>query len=147
MLREEPRIRARHDFTGDEIDALEDRLAEFNQTRMDRGDAARIGFAAESDGELVGAVAGYTWGGICELRQVWVHEAYRGRGLGRSLMTQAIAEARGRGCARVFLATHSFQAPDFYRRLGFAAVAEVIDKPIGHKEIVMRLVLDGNGEV
>ena len=35
-----------------------------------------------------------------------------------------------------------FQAPDFYRRLGFAAVAEVIGKPIGHKEIVMRLVLD-----
>lgn len=57
-------------------------------------------------------------------------------------MMQAIAEAPSRGCARIFLATHRFQAPDFYRRLGFAAVAEVIGKPIGHKEIVMRLVLD-----
>jgi hypothetical protein len=39
------------------------------------------------------------------------------------------------------LATYDFQAPDFYRRLGFETVAEVPDKPVGHSEFIMRLSL------
>jgi N-acetylglutamate synthase-like GNAT family acetyltransferase len=74
------RIKARHDLTPDEVDGLEDRLYEINASRTGYKDAALLGFFAETQGELVGAVAGYTWGGICELRQVWVHEAHRGEG-------------------------------------------------------------------
>jgi hypothetical protein len=48
---------------------LEDRLYEIDARRTGYEDAALLGFVAEAQGELVGAVAGYTWGGICELRQ------------------------------------------------------------------------------
>ena len=135
------RIKARHDLTPDEVDGLEDRLYEINASRTGYEDAALLGFVAEVQGELVGAVAGYTWGGICELRQVWVHEAYRGEGLGEALMTEASREAKARGCAYIYLATHDFQAPSFYAKLGFQKVAEIPDKPLGHTEIVMRLPL------
>ena len=40
-----------------------------------------------------------------------------------------------------FLATYDFQAPEFYRRLGFEEVARIADKPLGHTEFVMRLSL------
>jgi ribosomal protein S18 acetylase RimI-like enzyme len=111
--------------------------------RAARGTKTRpsLGFLAEAQGELVGAVAGYTWGGICEVRQVWVHEAYRGEGLGEALITEASREAKARGCAYIYLATHDFQAPGFYAKLGFQKVAEIPDKPLGHTEIVMRLPL------
>jgi ribosomal protein S18 acetylase RimI-like enzyme len=135
------RIKARHDLTPDEVDRLEDRLHEINASRTGYEDAALLGFLAEAQGELVGAVAGYTWGGICELRQVWVHEAHRGEGLGEALMTQVCREAKSRGCAYIYVATHDFQAPGFYTRLGFQKVAEIADKPLGHTEIVMRLPL------
>ena len=59
-------------------------------------------------------------------------------------MSAAIAEARRRGCAHMFVATHDFQAPAFYARLGFRTVAEVRDKPPGFSEIVMRLPLGGD---
>jgi hypothetical protein len=36
------------------------------------------------------------------------------------------------------LTTYDFQAPEFYRRHGFAEVARVPDKPLGHTEFVMR---------
>jgi ribosomal protein S18 acetylase RimI-like enzyme len=135
------RIKARHDLTPDEVDGLEDRLYAINARRTGHEDAALLGFLAEAQGELVGAVAGYTWGGICELRQVWVHEAHRGEGIGEALMTEASREAKARGCAYIYLATHDFQAPGFYAKLGFQKVAEIPDKPLGHTEIVMRLPL------
>ena len=134
-------IKARHDLTPEEVDGLEDRLYEANASRTGYEDAALLGFLAEAQGQLVGAVAGYTWGGICELRQVWVHELHRRKGLGEALMTEATREAKARGCAYVYLATYDFQAPGFYAKLGFKKVAEIPDKPLGHTEIVMRLPL------
>jgi len=134
-------IKARHDLTPEEVDGLEDRLYEANASRTGYEDAALLGFLAEAQGQLVGAVAGYTWGGICELRQVWVHEVHRRKGLGEALMTEATREAKARGCAYVYLATYDFQAPGFYAKLGFKKVAEIPDKPLGHTEIVMRLPL------
>jgi N-acetylglutamate synthase-like GNAT family acetyltransferase len=136
-----PQITARHDLSADEVEWLEDRLYEFNAARTGLHDGAGLAFIAEAGGETVGAAAGYTWGGICELRQVWVHDAWRGRGLGEELMHQAVDEARRRGCAHVFLTTYDFQAPVFYERLGFRRIAEVADKPLGHTEFIMRLTL------
>lgn len=135
------RCEPRHDLTPDEIDRLEDHLYHHTAECIGRADAQGIGFLAHDDGELAGAVAGFTWGGICDLKQVWVREDRRGRGLGSALMQAALAEARRRGCLYVFLATHDFQAPGFYRRLGFELVAEVPDKPVGHREFIFRRAL------
>ena len=140
-----PCIQARHDLGPDEIDGLEDRLYEVNAGRTGMRDGAQLAFTAEAAEGLVGAVAGYTWGGVCELRQVWVHEAHRRQGLGKRLMERAIAEARARDCTYIFLATYDFQAPAFHAELGFERVAEVRDKPLGHTEIVMRLSLRNTG--
>lgn len=141
MTTDDPKIRPRHDLSPDEIDGIEDSLYKVNASRTGYADAALLGFVAEAGADLLGAVAGYTWGGICELRQVWVREDWRGHGLGAQLMRCAIAEARARDCTYVFLATHDFQAPEFYAKLGFECVAEIADKPLGHTEFVMRLSL------
>lgn len=143
MTPRRPRIFARHDLTAEETEGIEDRLYRFNVQRTGYDDGELLAFVAELAEEMIGAVAGYSWGGICELRQVWIHEDHRGRGLGVELMGEAVREARARGCADIFLTTYDFQAPGFYARLGFRAVAEIHDKPVGHTEFVMRLSLAG----
>jgi len=125
----------------DEIDALEEALYAYNAERTGHADGASLAFVADDNGERIGAVAGFTWAGMAELRQVWVREDWRGRDLGRRLMEAALAEARVRGCRTVFLATYEFQARGFYETLGFACVAEITEKPPGHSEFVMRLGL------
>ena len=127
------------DPSPDDIGFLEDRLYEFNLAATGIVDGRALGvFARDESGNVVAAAAGHTWGGTCELRQVWVAEARRGAGLGRRLLAAAEAEAIRRGCAQLVLTTHSFQAPDFYRKFGYEVVSEVPEYPRGHAYLVLR---------
>jgi hypothetical protein len=47
----------------------------------------------------------------------------------------AEAEIRRRGCDRVALNTHSFQAPDFYARFGYTECGRTPGYPHGHDDI------------
>ena len=130
-----------HDLSPVEIGEIEERLYEFNRELTGYGDGEGLAYVARADGQIVGAAAGYSWGGICELRQVWVRGDFRGKGLGGALLEAAVAEAGRRGCAHVTLSTYDFQAPEFYRRHGFEEIARVPDKPRGHCEMIMRRAL------
>jgi GNAT superfamily N-acetyltransferase len=125
--------------SAEDVAFLEERLYEFNQRATGISDGRGLGILLrDGAGRIVAGATGYTWGGACVLRQVWVDEPLRRRGLGRKLLARAEAEARERGCRLLLLGTHSFQAPGFYRRLGFERVAELVDHPPGHAEIFLR---------
>lgn len=137
-----PELVMRTDPTPAEIDFLEDRLYEFNSQATGIVDALGLAvFGRDAGGAVVAGLCGHTWGGCCEIRQVWVHERYRGQGIGRRLLELAETEARRRGCFQIVLATHSFQAPEFYRKLGFEIVDSLPDYPRGHQHLHLRKVL------
>ena len=131
------------DPTPEQVRFLEDRLYDFNvaATGISDGRALAI-FVRGEDGHVRAGLCVHTWGGCCEIRQVWVEESLRGQGLGRTLMEAAETEARQRGCRQILLATHSFQAPGFYQRLGFEILATVADYPEGHQHLWFRKRLD-----
>jgi GNAT superfamily N-acetyltransferase len=140
------KVEARHDISPGEIAAVEEGLYRFNVAASGHDDGQGLAFVArDAAGAIVGAAAGYSWGGICEIRQMWVDEAHRGQGLGRRLLEAAIVEAEARGCERVFLATYDFQAPDFYARFGFERLIEIEGWPKGHRNILMEKRLVTNG--
>ncbi len=123
----------------EDIQFLEDRLYEFNTAATGISDGRGLGvFVRDEAKNIVAAAAGHTWGETCELRQVWVAESLRGQGLGRRLITAAEAEARRRGCRQLILTTHSFQAPQFYQKLGFEVVSELSEYPRGHSQLMLR---------
>src|SRR5262249_27323589 len=122
-----------------DVEFLEERLYEFNAGTTGIDDGLSLGiFLRDESRNIVAGAAGHTWGETCELRQVWVEASARGRGLGRRLIAEVEAEAVRRGCRQLVLSTHSFQAPDFYRKLGFDVVSELPDYPRGHSHLVMR---------
>ena len=127
------------DPSSSEIEFLEDRLYEFNTgaTGIDGGRTIGV-FLRDDSRNIVAGATGYTWGEVCELRQVWVTADLRSRGVGRRLMKEAEAEAVRRGCRQLILTTHSFQAPGFYRKLGFEIVSEILDCPRGHSHLTLR---------
>jgi ribosomal protein S18 acetylase RimI-like enzyme len=130
-----------------EIEYLEDRLYEFNVGATGIGGGETLGiFLRDQSATIVAGAAGHTWGGTCELRQVWVAASLRGRGLGRRLMAEAEAEALRRGCRQLVLATFSFQAPEFYRKLGFQVLSELPDYPSGHSHLILRKLISSGGD-
>jgi GNAT superfamily N-acetyltransferase len=77
-------------------------------------------FARDEVGTIIGGLTGRTYWRYLDIAFLWVDEKYRGKGYATQLMRAAEAEARARGCERAFLDTLSFQALDFYLKLGYA---------------------------
>jgi GNAT superfamily N-acetyltransferase len=128
--------------TPDEIHYLEDRIYEFNSatTGITNGEWLAF-FERDEIGRIVAGISGDTWGGVLEIRQLWVDESRRSEGLGTKLLEAAEREGRRRGCTQVVLMTFSFQAPAFYAKHGFEVVAALDDHPRGHRNLLLRKVL------
>lgn len=94
-------------------------------------------FAHDASGRLVGGAVGRTWGRCCELLQLWVESGQRGQGTGSRLLQEFEAHARTRGCDIFYLTTLSYQAPDFYRRHGYAVLAQIDGYPNGIVKYLM----------
>ena len=122
-----------------DVQFLDDRLYEYNVSRTGIADGRLLAIILrDHDNNIMAGLYGWTWGNCCEVKTLWVHAQWRGQGLGTRLMTAAEDEARRRGAAQIVLSTHSFQAPDFYRRLGFEPVGHIEDYPVGYQNIFLR---------
>jgi amino-acid N-acetyltransferase len=56
------------------------------------------------------------WDNLAEIRSLAVIDEFHGKGVGRQLVSKALAEADSYGITRVFTLTYQ---PDFFRKLGF----------------------------
>lgn len=84
--------------------------------------------------EIVGGLWGRTGYGFLFVELLALGSA-RGNGLGRQVMAMAEAEAGKRGLSGIWLDTWTFQAPEFYRGLGFEECGRIRDYPPGHDRI------------
>lgn len=115
------------------IHALITGHAEFNRmlfrSHADLYEHVRDFFVAVEPAEATGPaerVLGCTalelvWRDLAEIKSLAVAEGYQGRGIGRALVTAAVAEGRRLGLARVFALTRELA---FFQRLGFLQVAK-----------------------
>jgi GNAT superfamily N-acetyltransferase len=134
----EARMELEAEPKSEDVQLLEQRIYEFNVARTGIDDGKLLAsFLRDGNGTVLGGVSGWTWGATCYVRYLFVPAALRKRGLGSRLMTAVEAEARSRGCRQIVLETHDFQAPEFYRKLGFEITGRVADYPCGHQYLTM----------
>jgi GNAT superfamily N-acetyltransferase len=129
-----------------EIEALEgflaERIYEFNSAATGYFDGESFGAAQRDEhGNVVAGITGYTWGGCCYVSHLWVSEAYRGRGVGASLLKHAESQARMKGCTVAILSSHSFQSPAFYAHHGYRPKAVVEGHPPDHSNVFLTKIL------
>ena len=101
--------------------------------------------ARDENGTSYGGIA-YHWKN--DPRHIYVDfffldEAIRGTGIGKQMFEQFIAWARENGACRIDLETSTFQAPDFYKKMGFRITGEEPKpNPGGPENIHYDLTLD-----
>jgi len=88
-------------------------------------------FAIAKSGTVIGGALGRRWGTCCELQQLWVEPGHRRQGIAKRLVAAFEAQANSHGCGRFYLETFSFQAPGFYRSLGYTVAHENKFFPLG----------------
>jgi RimJ/RimL family protein N-acetyltransferase len=121
-----------------DVALLERKLYEFNVDAIGVADGAELAvFERDALGRIVGGVAGVVWAGGAELRQLWVQADRRGDGLGRRLVGAFEGAARARGARTSFVSTHTFQAPEFYQRLGYVVTGRWEGWPAGHAQVFL----------
>lgn len=98
-------------------------------------------FLRDEAGAIRGGLLGDVWGGGAHLDILWVDESLRGQGYGSALLAMAEDEARAQGCHFIFLDSHSYEAPDFYRRHGYEVFGVLDDYPQGYQCYFLKKVL------
>ena len=122
-----------------DIDVIGAGLNAFNDSVVgyaDRSDLAVLIKDPET-GATLGGISGRTSLGLLFIDLVYVPDSLRGRDLGRRMMAMAEAEGCRRGCKAGVLYTISFQAPDFYRKLGWTVFGEIPCDPPGTSRVFL----------
>jgi GNAT superfamily N-acetyltransferase len=83
-------------------------------------------------GDILGGLIGMTYWNWLYINLMWIQEDLRGRGFGKQLMDLAEEEGRKRGAQHAYLDTFTFQAPEFYKKLGYREFGKLEDFPPGH---------------
>jgi GNAT superfamily N-acetyltransferase len=133
-----PRLVLEPDPKSADVGFLEEQIYQHivQQTGRDDGTYFAVLLRGEND-ELMGGAYGWTFLGTCYIRYLFVPADLRGKGYGARLMQAVEKEAAARECIQILLHTYEFQAPAFYRKLGFTAVSTVDDFLPGHRRFTM----------
>ena len=71
------------------------------------------------DDQEIGVIVLHRFWGSIMIPYLYVEKPYRGKGLGRQLISHAVDYAQKHDCHFLSTETSSFEALDFYKKLGF----------------------------
>jgi len=109
-------------------------LRAFNQKAAGKIDYRPLAISLREGKEMIGGLAGSSFWGWMYIELLWIAEDERRKGLGKLLIKKAESEAGKRGVRNMLISTFSFQAPGFYKRLGYRQIAKLKDFPRGHSQ-------------
>jgi ribosomal protein S18 acetylase RimI-like enzyme len=85
----------------------------------------------DAAGQLIGGLVASVYWGWLDIDELWIAEAWRGQGHGRTLMALVEEAALLRGCRSAQVKTWDFQARGFYEGFGYQVTGRLADYPPG----------------
>ncbi len=78
-------------------------------------------FVAEDDsGEIIGSITGRAYYNEVHIGDLIIDKNFRGQNIGTKLVLVVEEEYRNKGFEKITLTTFGFQAPGFYKKLGYS---------------------------
>lgn len=116
-----------------EINEIRIPLRMYNDQHYKREQKKGIIHACRDENDrLIGGVYGYLFWDWLHIELLWVRERYRDQNIGTELMSRIMNTARNKEVRRFKVDTTSFQALEFYKKLGFEVAGKIQGLPPGH---------------
>ncbi|NEU04285.1 GNAT family N-acetyltransferase [Clostridium senegalense] len=117
-----------------DVDIVLNNLIKYNISHIEEKEVKPLAIFVNDENEnKIGGIIAETHGNWLEISSLWVDEKVRYKKIGSKLLKNVEAEAIIRGCKYSFLDTFSFQARDFYLKLGYKEVFTLENYPITSK--------------
>ncbi|MHC8406739.1 MULTISPECIES: GNAT family N-acetyltransferase [unclassified Pseudomonas] len=133
------RIEMTQEPTPEDREAILAPLRAYNLAQAGDGKSELLALLVRDDNDVIlGGLYGrffYQW---LFIELLSVPDEARGQGMGSRLMKMAEDLAREKGCVGIWLDTFDFQAPEFYKKLGFSEVGQIADYPPGHRRFFLQ---------
>lgn len=88
-------------------------------------DSGDYSFYIEEDGQIAAGIVASAVFDTVEIDYLCVAEAYRGRGYGEQFFNKVEKIATAKQIKRVILNTNNFQAPTFYKKMGYKQLFKI----------------------
>jgi GNAT superfamily N-acetyltransferase len=120
-------------------DEIDNQLIAYNRQFIPPSNSELFNVVLRDEGGTLigGAICFVKWNWLC-VEDLWVSEACRGQGHGRTLMEAAERFGVEKGCTNSRLDTATFQARPFYEKLGYTVFGTIHDYPPGHSVFYMQ---------
>ena len=126
------------DPSWEDRDLIDNGLGDYNAAFLRDNSYDYFGiFVRGDEGALRAGLIGHVYAGWLFVNLLWVHADLRRGGIGRGLLAEAERRGAALGCHSAWLDTFSFQAPEFYRKLGYREFAR-LDYPPDHQRIFLK---------
>ncbi|MFL5178526.1 MAG: GNAT family N-acetyltransferase [Microvirga sp.] len=116
-------------------------LLAFNKRALGNWNFKPLSITLRHRGAIVGGLYGETYLNWMYISLFWLADEFRGKGFGSKIMQTAEKEARKRGVKNAFVDSFSFQAPGFYKKLGYREFGRLEAYPEGHHRAWMTKAL------
>jgi len=88
--------------------------------KVPRTDAKRLSITIDEGGEVVGFASGLTNHKWLNLTDLWIHEKYRGQGLGAKILKMLENDAKTHGIKHIYTWTTTYNSNEvFYEKQGY----------------------------
>ena len=77
-------------------------------------------FAAEENSKIIGVITGRAYYNEVHIGDLIIDEKYRHMNIGTKLVKTVEEAFKGKGYGKITLTTFGFQAPEFYKKLGYS---------------------------
>jgi len=105
---------------GSDLQILADGISDYAKFKKDHAPMEAFAyFIRDEKNQIMGGCNGNIAYGWIYVDQLWVAESLRGKGYGTALMKRAEELGKQKGCVSAAVNTMSWEAPDFYKKLGY----------------------------
>jgi GNAT superfamily N-acetyltransferase len=132
------RLSFEKDPSWEDREFIDSGLGRYNAPFLQHPGYSYFGIFVRDEMEAIRAgLVGNCYAGWLFVNLLWVDAELRRQRIGRALMAEAERHALDFGCHSAFLDTFSFQAPEFYRKLGYEVFA-TLDCPPDHHRFFLK---------